>query len=306
MSTKIEGLIAYSGRKVAGFNRIQWLLSSEIAGRFRPEYAFRDRPGAGAGDLAPNLEIRRGIFAAFDVAGRECFWTSTRVLTDVNHGPFPAVPDGRDANIYDCENSHIVVTSIQQLASRADRRLPAFPDDFFDLTLVDEGHRNMARSWERVFERFLNAEVVSLTATRFRGDGREIAGERVYAYLFGTSMVQGYIKQISVVNVAPEEISFTYRGDARRHTLDEVLQLRDEEWFSHGVALAPECNRSIVDASIQWLQHLWETGTFYQLIAVTCSVDYSLQVLSLYAERGLQVREIHSNMPRRKIIWAFQ
>ncbi|HQM30886.1 MAG TPA: DEAD/DEAH box helicase family protein, partial [Syntrophales bacterium] len=251
--------------------------------------------------IAPNLEIRRGISTAFDVAGRECFWTSTRVLTDVSHGPFPAVLDGQDANIHDCENSHIVVTNIQQLASRADRWLPAFADDFFDLILVDEGHHNVARSWERVFERFPNAKVVSLTATPFRGDGREIAGERVYAYPFRTAMVRGYIKQITAVNVAPEEISFTYRGDARRHTLEEVLQLRDEEWFSRGVALAPECNRSIVDASIQWLQHLRETGTFHQLIAVACSVDHARQVRSLYAERGLHAREIHSNMPAEEI-----
>jgi len=251
--------------------------------------------------IAPNLEIRRGISTAFDVAGRECFWTSTRVLTDVSHGPFPAVLDGQDANIHDCESSHIVVTNIQQLASRADRWLPAFADDFFDLILVDEGHHNVARSWERVFERFPNAKVVSLTATPFRGDGREIAGERVYAYPFRTAMVRGYIKQITAVNVAPQEICFTYRGDARRHTLEEVLQLRDEEWFSRGVALAPECNRSIVDASIQWLQHLRETGTFHQLIAVACSVDHARQVRSLYAERGLQAREIHSNMPAEEI-----
>ena len=251
--------------------------------------------------IAPNLEIRRGISTSFDVAGRECFWTSTRVLTDVSHGPFTAVLDGQDANIHDCENSHIVVTNIQQLASRADRWLPAFADDFFDLILVDEGHHNVARSWERVFERFPNAKVVSLTATPFRGDGREIAGERVYAYPFRTAMVRGYIKQITAVNVAPEEISFTYRGDARRHTLEEVLQLRDEEWFSRGVALAPECNRSIVDASIQWLQHLRATGTFHQLIAVACSVDHARQVRSLYAERGLQAREIHSNMPTEEI-----
>ena len=48
--------------------------------------------------IAPNLEIRRGISTAFNVAGSECFWTSTRVLTDVSHGPFTAVLDGQDAN----------------------------------------------------------------------------------------------------------------------------------------------------------------------------------------------------------------
>jgi superfamily II DNA or RNA helicase len=67
--------------------------------------------------------------------------------------------------------------------------------------LVDEGHHNVARSWERVFERFPNAKVVSLTATPFRGDGREIAGERVYAYPFRTAMVRGYIKQITAEKV---------------------------------------------------------------------------------------------------------
>ena len=251
--------------------------------------------------IAPNLEIRRGISTAFDIAGRDCFLASTRVLTDVSHGPYTAVLDGQDANIHDCENSHIVVTNIQQLASRAGRWLPDFSEDFFDLIMVDEGHHNVARSWERVFEQFPNAKVVSLTATPFRGDGREIAGEVVYAYPFRTAMVRGYIKQITAVNVAPQEISFTYHGDSRRHTLDEVLQLRDKEWFSRGVALAPECNRSIVDASIQQLEGLRQTGTSHQIIAVACSIDHSRQIRSLYTERGLRAKAIHSNMPADEI-----
>lgn len=62
-----------------------------------------------------------------------------------------------------------------------------------------------------------------------------------------------------------------------------------------------KCNRSIVDASIQWLQHLRETGAFHQLIAVACSVDRARQVQSLYAERRLQAREIHSNLLAEEI-----
>ena len=101
--------------------------------------------------------------------------------------------------------------------------------------------------------------------------------------------------------MAPQEISFTYRGDSKLHTLEEVLQLRDEDWFSRGVALAPECNRSIVDASIQRLEYLRQSGTFHQLIAVACSVDHARQVRSLYTERGLNAREIHSNMAQDDI-----
>ena len=124
----------------------------------------------------------------------------------------------------------------------------------------------------------------------------KIVGEVVYTYPFRTAMLRGYIKQIRAVNVAPQEISFTYRGDSKRHTLEEVLQLRDEHWFSRGVALSLECNRSIVDASIQWLEYLRQSGTFHQLIAVACSVDHARQVRSLYTERGLNAHEIHSNM----------
>ncbi len=251
--------------------------------------------------IAPNLEIRRGISTAFDIAGSDCFWTTTRVLTDTSQGPYTAVLDGRDANIHDCENSHIVVTNIQQLASRADRWLPTFPDDFFDLIMVDEGHHNIAKSWERVFGKFPNAKVVSLTATPFRSDGREVKGKVVYTYPFRTAMVRGYIKQITAINVAPQEISFTYRGDSRKHTLEEVLELKDEEWFSRGIALSPECNKSIVNASIQWLQHLRQSGTFHQLIAVACSVDHARQVRSLFTERGLVAREVHSKMPLEEI-----
>ena len=50
--------------------------------------------------------------------------------------------------------------------SRADRWLPAFPDGFFDMILVDEGHHNVAPSWQKVFEKFPDAKVLSVTATR--------------------------------------------------------------------------------------------------------------------------------------------
>ena len=76
--------------------------------------------------IAPNVEIRKRIEADFNISGPDCFWVKSGVLRDVSKGPFLAVLDGPQANISDCESSHIVVTNIQQLASRADRWLPAF------------------------------------------------------------------------------------------------------------------------------------------------------------------------------------
>lgn len=246
--------------------------------------------------IAPNVEIRRRIVADLDVASPDCFWNKAGLLRDLRRAPFVAELDGPDANVHDCQESPIVVTNIQQLASRADRWLPAFAEDFFDMILVDEGHHNVAPSWQRVFERFPSAKVASLTATPFRADGVQVEGVRIYAYPFGEAMRRGYIKKITAVNVAPTEIYFTYQDDDHHHSLAEVLELREEQWFSKGVALAPECNRHIVDASIQYLDFLRESGTPHQLIAVACSVDHARQIRSLYEERGRAAREIYSQM----------
>jgi superfamily II DNA or RNA helicase len=244
--------------------------------------------------IAPNLGIRRQLADDLDVTRPKSFYRRTRVIEDSKAVPSVALLDA-DANLGDVDDAHIVVTNIQQLAARVERWLPNFADDFFDMILVDEGHHNVAATWQAVFERFPNAKVVSLTATPFRADEQPVQGEVIYRYPFREAMQRGYIKQITSSNLAPTEISFTYEGDERRHTLEEVLALKAETWFSKGVALAPECNRHIVDASIQWLEYLRNRNRFpHQLIAVACSTNHARQVRDLYRERGLEAREIHS------------
>lgn len=247
--------------------------------------------------IAPNLTIRKGISDALDIASRECFWTKTRVLSDFTNGPFAAVLDGIDANIHDCLESHFVVTNIQQLASSADRWLPQFPPNFFDMIVVDEGHHAAADSWQKVFRRFPNAKVVSLTATPFRADQRPLQGEVIYKYPFARAMVNGFIKQVHSRSVAPSELYFTYAGDVRRHSLEEVIALREEQWFRRGVALSTECNRHIAEASIQACNALRaETGVQHQVIAAACSVDHARQVRRIYEECGYRAAEIYSEM----------
>ena len=249
--------------------------------------------------IAPNLTIRDELKKNLDVTNRRsCFWARCNVLSSevMSAGPFVAVLDGKDANIHDCDRSHIVLTNIQQLASSADRWLPQFPDRFFDLLLVDEGHHSAATSWRKVFERFPDAKVVNLTATPFRSDRQQIDGELIYRFSFKQAMLKGYIKKLQAIYVAPEEIYFTYEGDRHHHTLEEVLQLKEEEWFSRGVALSPECNKHIVDSSLDRLEKLRQSGTRHQLIAVACSVPHAKSIRSLYAARGYEAAEIHSSM----------
>lgn len=247
--------------------------------------------------ITPNLTIRKGVADAVDITSPQCFWTRCRVLSDFTAGPWMAVLDGPNANIHDAIESDFVVCNIQQLASQADRWLPQFPEDFFDMVLVDEGHHAAAESWQKVFRRFPRAKVVSLTATPFRSDQQQLHGEVVYRYPFTRAMINGYIKQIHSRNVAPSEIYFTYRDDTHRHTLEEVLELREEAWFRRGVALSPECNRHIVEASIQQCDRLRaQTGIQHQIIAAACSVDHARQIASIYTECGYRAAEIHSDM----------
>ena len=247
--------------------------------------------------IAPNTTIRKGIAEALDLASPKCFWNKARVLPDVSKGPYAAILDGPSANIHDCTESHFVVTNIQQLASSADRWLPQFPPNFFDMILVDEGHHNVADSWMKVFDRFPAAKVISLTATPFRGDGQPLKGEIVYRYSYAKAMMNGYIKQIHSVNVAPSEIYFTYHSDVRKHTLEEVLELREESWFRKGVALSPECNKHIAEASIlRCLSLRKQTGLKHQIIASACSVDHARQIRSIYEQLGMTSREIYSEM----------
>lgn len=253
--------------------------------------------------ISPNITIRDGLHKQLDVTDRRrCFWRQRNVLSpdSMLGGPFVAVLDGRDANIHDCEKSHIVLTNIQQLTSSADRWLPQLDHDFFDLILVDEGHHSAAKSWRDVFAHFHSAKVVNLTATPYRADEKEIAGKLVYRYSFRRATLKGYIKRLKSVYVAPTELSFTYDGDARTHTLEEVLQLKEEDWFSRGVALAPECNRHIVDASLDRLEELRLSGINHQLIAVAMQIDHARAIRSLYAERGYEADMIHSKMDATK------
>jgi DNA repair protein RadD len=247
--------------------------------------------------ITPNLTIRKGVATALDIASRECFWAKTRVLDDFQGGPYFAVLDSNDANIHDCTESHFVITNIQQLASSADRWLPQFPPNFFDMILVDEGHHAAAASWQKVFRRFPEAKVVSLTATPFRSDEQPLKGEVIYRYPFARAMMHGFIKQIHSRSVAPSELYFTIGEDTLRHSLEEVLELREEQWFRRGVALSPECNLHIAEASIQRCNRLRsQTGIQHQIIAAACSVDHAQQVRSTYEQCGYRAAEIHSDM----------
>ena len=246
--------------------------------------------------IAPNLTIKQGLYEAMDVTNRQkCFWRKAAVLTadQMISGPLATTLD--TGNITVATKSHVVITNVQQLATDLDKWLNQFPDNFFDMIIVDEAHHSAAASWQRVIERFPQAKVILLTATPFRSDRQELDGELVYRYPFRNATLKGYIKRLKSTYVAPSAIELSFADErGRAYTLDEVMKLKEEDWFSRGVALAGLCNQHIVDTSLERLEQLRQTGTQHQLIAVACSINHARQISSLYRERGFTAEVIHS------------
>ncbi len=246
--------------------------------------------------IAPNIMIKDGLYEAMDITNRpKCFWRKASVLPPAQMTSGPLACTLESGNISVATKSHIVITNIQQLATNVEKWLQQFPDRFFDLIIIDEAHHSAADSWKKVLERFPEAKVVHMTATPFRSDRQEIDGELVFRYPFRSATLKGYIKRLKASYVAPSEIQLSFADErGRTYTLDEVMKLKEEEWFSRGVALARPCNEHIVEASIQKLEDLRLSGTKHQLIAVACSINHAKDIRSMYAERGYSADIIHS------------
>lgn len=245
--------------------------------------------------VVPNLEIRGGVHEALDVTQPGNFWEKTGVFLN-GRTPVTAVLDP-DANVHDCDEADILVANIQQLTSKSGKWLEKFGPDYFSMVLVDEAHHSPATTWQKTLSRFPAAKVASFTATPLRSDGKEIEGDRIFRYPISKAIREGYIKDIATRRLEPTELYFTYKGDERRHSAEEVAKLKETTWFSRGVAMSRECNAHIVDASIQSMRKLREEGTEkHQIIAAACSIDHAKSIRSLYSERGVKAAVLHSNM----------
>lgn len=249
--------------------------------------------------ITPNLTIRDEMKNNLDITNLKCFWRRSGVLSrvDMLSGPYVTTLDTGNVTVTD--ESHFVVTNVQQLATNTDKWLAKFPSDYFDMIIVDEAHHSAADSWKKVHDHFPNAKVLNLTATPFRSDAKEIGGERIYRYPFRSAVAKGYIKRLTAVYVSPKQIELTFTGESERRTLmlDDVMKLKKEEWFSRGIAMSDECNKSIVDNSLEKLEFLRnESSIKHQIIAVAMSIPHANKVKLLYEERGYEAEVIHSKM----------
>lgn len=96
----------------------------------------------------------------------------------------------------------VVVGSVQTLMR--EKRLKTFPDDYFDVIVVDEAHHCITDSYQKVLQYFSGAKVLGVTATPDRGDMRNL-GEYfqaiAYEYTMPKAIREGYLCPIKALTI---------------------------------------------------------------------------------------------------------
>lgn len=131
----------------------------------------------------------------------------------------------------------VVVGSVQSLMR--EKRLARFPQDYFDVIIIDEAHHAVSDSYTKILEYFINADVLGVTATPDRGDMRnlgQVFESLAYEYSMPQAIRDGYLCPIKAQTV-PLKLDLTgvgmQSGDFKLSDIDTALdpylhQIADE------------------------------------------------------------------------------
>ena len=246
--------------------------------------------------LTPNLTIKRGVersLRALDSDGqpsRDNFYLKCGVFAEPHHLPrFVSLSKGL-VNREDCLRADMVISNVQQMA----RWLRVLDNDFFDFIIVDEAHHDPASTWQIVGDHFSAAKKLLLTATPERADGKALSGETVYRYKLSQAISNGYVKNVVRVDAVAAKLTFSVADEQREFSSEEILAMREESWFSKGVALSPLCNATIVEAAIAIWDKKRQSGVGHQLIGAACSIRHAQQIVELFNARGVAATHVAS------------
>ncbi len=248
--------------------------------------------------VAPNLTIAAQLVADFDPANADAFYLKTGVLTS---GPYPEPVEirGTTTNRSDLNEADVVITNIQQLQGTANRWLDQLPADYFDLILFDEGHHNVASSWDTLRNKFPDARIVNFSATPLRADGQLMAGEIVYSYPVARAIKEGYVKRLKAMVLNPRSLRYVRNEDGVEIdvNLEEVRRLGEEDAdFRRSIVTSQETLNTIADASIRELQRLRRESGDNNLKIIASALNYAhcAQIVAAYQSRGLRADYVHS------------
>lgn len=192
--------------------------------------------------------------------------------------PEPVEIRGKTTNRGDLDAADVVVTNIQQLQGDENRWLQDLPDDYFDLILFDEGHHNVAASWDLLKAKFPAARIVNFSATPMRSDGQLIAGRIIYSYPVARAIRAGYVKRLKAVALNPKTLRYVRRKDGQEIevSLDEVRKLgEDDSDFRRSIVSSQATMTTIVDASIRELDRLRKESGDNNLKIIASALNFA-------------------------------
>src|SRR6185437_1631976 len=180
--------------------------------------------------IAPGVPIAEQLERDFDPSLPEMFYIKCGVL-DGQPYPEPVEIRGTTTNRVDLEEADVVITNIHQLSGADNRWLQDLPGDFFDLILFDEGHHNVAASWDGLRAKFPQTKIVNFSATPTRADGQLMAGRILYSYPIFRAIQEGYVKRLKAVVLNPRTLRYVRQEDGKEIEvgLDEVRRLGEQE-----------------------------------------------------------------------------
>jgi len=258
-------------------------------------FAFRSRRTL---IVAPNLHIAKQLHDTLDPAQDDMFYRIRNILTG---GPWPELVEirGTTANRSDLDAAAVVVTNIQQLQGAQNRWLTTLPNDFFDMILFDEGHHNVAQSWNTLKATFPQARVLNFSATPMRADGQLMAGRIIYSYPVARAIREGFVKRLKAVVLNPRTLRYVRREDGQEIEVDleEVRRLgEDDADFRRSIVTSTETLNTIVDASIRELDRLRReaNNSNLKIIASALNFEHCHQVVEAYRARGRRADFVHS------------
>jgi superfamily II DNA or RNA helicase len=248
--------------------------------------------------IAPGLRIAEQLYKDFDPSQSDMFYAKCSVLAGPPY-PEPVKIRGTTTNRGDLDESHVVISNIQQLQGEGNRWLQMLPDDYFDLILFDEGHHSVAGSYTNLKNLFPYASIINFSATPLRADGQNMAGQVLYSFPIFRAIQEGYVKSLKAIVLNPQTLKYVRCEDGEEIvvSLEEVRRLGEEDAdFRRSIVTSKETLTTIVDASIRELDRIRNdtSETRHKIIASALNYEHCRQIVEAYRSRGRRADYVHS------------
>lgn len=220
--------------------------------------------------VTPNRLVRSQIAAKFCDPGT--LWYLGLIEQPLERPPAVHEVVNRIRTLEDWEAlaEYDVVISTVNSASSGHHGVAAPPGDLFDLILVDEAHHSAARTWNVLLQQFPAAKRILFTATPFRRDSQQLAGDIVFVYSARQAFNDGIFGKIEYVPVSANPNASADERDALlAKKTEEVFQSDRKRGLRHSIIVRVDGK-----ARADQLAEIYEQHTSLTLKTVHSSLSY--------------------------------